>query len=958
MKTKSILTGLAVRTLAITTTTQKLCFRHASLCFGFLAFVSVPFGPQPAQAAVTEAWVQHYGIQAASQDMAHKVVTDAAGNVIVAGSAAGQTGRSSDMVVIKYSGAGLPLWTNRYHRTASSYDSSGVSVAGPVAVAVDGGGHVFVTGTSADSGDNPDYLTIAYSGGGVPLWTNRYDGPANGYDLAAALAVDAGGNVFVTGTSAGSGGNDYATIAYSGAGVPLWTNRYDGPAHIHDNAVALGLDASGNVFVTGNSADSRWAPKLGGATDTDYTTVGYSGAGLPLWTNRYRGPVLSYDQVSALAVDNRGNVVVTGTVDSAGAADSNFNPDYGTIAYSGAGMPLWTNRYNRGVDIYDQSIAVAVDGSGNSFVTGFSYSRRGGNEYCVTIAYSSAGVPLWTRRAAGAISAVAVDGSGNLIVTGSSTIKYSGLGAPLWTNLYSGSATSVAVDGKGNVFVTGSSAASGGDTDFTTIAYSAAGAALWTNYYAGRGDAWDSVNAMAVDSSGNVMVTGTSGTIAYSVVGLPLWTNRNDVSATAMAVDAGGNVFVTGTSTGLAGFGGLDYETIAYSAGGLPLWTNLYNGAVNGDDIPTAVAVDGRGAVFVTGYSAGIQGYDYVTIAYSGGGAPLWTNRYDGPAHGDDRPAALAVDGRGNVVVTGDSPDADDNSDYYTAKYSGSDGSVLWQQRYDGPGRRHDIARAAAVDGSGNVVVTGSSDATNHYSGYYTAKYAAVNGALIWERRYNAFADRNASANAVAVDASGNVIVTGYADGPEFNRDSYTAKYAAADGTLLWEKHYNGPANLADSAIAVAVDASGNVVVTGHVDGLVGFGSFIERDYYTAKYAAADGATLWEKRFHRPWPASVGPPRLVLGPNGMLVVSGSSSGDYATIVYRELPEAISISRGPTGVRILFTGFTGPSYHIERAPTVTGPWSSLPPQTTPASGFFEYLDTHPPTAAAFYRASEP
>jgi hypothetical protein len=62
----------------------------------------------------------------------------------------------------------------------------------------------------------------------MPLWTNRYDGPGNDLDYPSAVAVDNSGNVFVTGHSIGSEGNDdYATIAYSGAGVPLWTNRYD-----------------------------------------------------------------------------------------------------------------------------------------------------------------------------------------------------------------------------------------------------------------------------------------------------------------------------------------------------------------------------------------------------------------------------------------------------------------------------------------------------------------------------------------------------------------------------------------------------------------------------------------------------------------------------------------------------------------------------------------------------------
>ena len=84
MKTNSISAGLAVHARAITTTPH-LNFRRACLWTGFLAFATIAFGPQPAEAAVTEAWVQHYGSEAGSEDRAYKVVTDAAGNVIVIG---------------------------------------------------------------------------------------------------------------------------------------------------------------------------------------------------------------------------------------------------------------------------------------------------------------------------------------------------------------------------------------------------------------------------------------------------------------------------------------------------------------------------------------------------------------------------------------------------------------------------------------------------------------------------------------------------------------------------------------------------------------------------------------------------------------------------------------------------------------------------------------------------------
>src|SRR5207248_2857485 len=111
-----------------------------------------------------------------------------------------------------------------------------------------------------------DYATVGYSGAGVPLWTNRYDGQPSGNDFANAVAVDASGNVFVTGFSAGSGSSyDYATIKYSGLGVPLWTNRYNGPTRGDARASAVAVDASGNVVVTGYWTDS------GGFSD--YATI-------------------------------------------------------------------------------------------------------------------------------------------------------------------------------------------------------------------------------------------------------------------------------------------------------------------------------------------------------------------------------------------------------------------------------------------------------------------------------------------------------------------------------------------------------------------------------------------------------------------------------------------------------------------------------------------------------------
>src|ERR1039457_4761167 len=178
------------------------------------------------------------------------------------------------------------------------------------AVAVDGSNNVIVTGWSyGGNGSSDDYATIKYSSAGVPLWTNRYNGPGNGGDLAYAVALDGSNNVIVTGYSDGGGYNyDYATIKYSSAGVPLWTHRYSGPGNSDDYGQAVAVDGNGDVIVTGYST--------GTGSDLDYATIKYSSAGVPLWTNRYNGPGNDADYAFAVAVDGSNNVIVTGGSDT------------------------------------------------------------------------------------------------------------------------------------------------------------------------------------------------------------------------------------------------------------------------------------------------------------------------------------------------------------------------------------------------------------------------------------------------------------------------------------------------------------------------------------------------------------------------------------------------------------------------------------------------------------------
>jgi len=143
------------------------------------------------------------------------------------------------------------------------------------------------------------------------------------------VAVDGNNNVIVTGSSASTNvypyNRDYATIKYSSAGTPLWTNRYDGPLNISDEAVAVAVDGNYNVVVTGYSTSQDYPIPY----NKDYVTIKYSGAGVPLWTNRYNGPGNSEDTVAAVVVDQSGYVIVTG-----GSVGSEGYYDIATIKYA------------------------------------------------------------------------------------------------------------------------------------------------------------------------------------------------------------------------------------------------------------------------------------------------------------------------------------------------------------------------------------------------------------------------------------------------------------------------------------------------------------------------------------------------------------------------------------------------------------------------------------------------
>ena len=394
--------------------------------------------------------------------------------------------------------------------------------ASAYAVAVDLSGNVYVTGSSYASNGLADYTTIKYNSSGSTLWVQRYNGPGDSWDAATALILDASGNVYVTGESYGSEFFDYVTIKYTPAGTQQWVARYNGLGNTDDSPNALAVDASGSVYVTGYS--------IGSGTFYDYATIKYNAAGTQEWVARYNGPGNTKDRAADVAVDGAGNVYVTG---DSGEGSPNLS-DYVTVKYSSSGVQQWAARYSNS---YDYATALALDAVGNIYVTGYSYGSGTYYDYA-TIKYNARGRQRWVTRYNGGVSddvayAIGVDASSNVYVTGESvgsgtgsdygTVKYNAIGNQQWVARYNGPgnasdvAAALAVDGSGDVYVTGESEGSGTVTDYATVKYDDTGVSQWVARYNGPDNSFDHAADLAVDGSGNVYVTGTSSETGGSI---------------------------------------------------------------------------------------------------------------------------------------------------------------------------------------------------------------------------------------------------------------------------------------------------------------------------------------------------------------------------------------------------------------------------------------------------------
>jgi uncharacterized delta-60 repeat protein len=754
-------------------------------------------------------WAETYNGASDGSDQATHIVVDNIGGVYVTGSSStnGPNGNTGDFVTIRYEAmTGERTWVSSYDGYNGGHDV-------PAALTVDNNGSVYVTGYSDGGGVLPTNATIAYNAvDGSERWSMRGDG-------AKDIAVDNLGGVYVTGTKFNPiSKNNFSTVRYDAAtGALTWETPFNGGYNGNDQAVAIATDNEGGIYVVGHS-------EIAG-NSYDLVTIRYNAAtGASTWIQTYDG---GYDQASGIVADNQGSVFITG------ASIRNGHFDFVTVGYVAAsGRQIWDMRYDGPAHGRDYSYHIAADGLGGLYVSGSSVGI-GTRSDITTIRYVAAtGSESWVNRLdikgplADQAIAIATDAEGNSYVSGNSTyhldfisrinsfttIKYSPTGEELWVKeFYAGEdilargniVRAIAVDNEGGVYITGSSYRNSNEKDFVTIRYDATtGHEDWVQYYNGPANGHDAPTALVV-GQGGVFVTGYS--LGY------LTPNLVELN---------------------------DYATIRYDAAtGNEEWVMRYDRALGGHAVPTGIALNNQGELFVTGYSlTGSTGNDYLTISYNAAnGAERWVRAYNTSGNFDDIARSIAVDNLGGVYVTGhvDNHDSDNPiRDIVTIRYNTENGNPDWIQQYNGPGNSNDAATAIAVDNIGGVFVTGYSYGNNNSSSrdFVTVRYDAVTGDERWVQRYDGPGKSFDDARAIAVDNQGGVYVTGFSYGEDFNTSVFsTVKYAATDGTQIWEIHSAGPR---DGAMDMALDADNNIIVTGY-----SFNTQTDYDFLTIKYS-------------------------------------------------------------------------------------------------------------------------
>ena len=270
----------------------------------------------------------------------------------------------------------------------------------------------------------------------------------------------------------------------------------------------------------------------------------------------------------------------------------------------------------------------------------------------------------------------------------------------------------------------------------------------------------------------------------------------------------------------------------AVAAPGAFVWKETPNPTA-GNDALHLCAGGPAGAVYAAGTQGDYPDADIWVVKYEAGGAQAWSRTWAGPDGGYDEARGMVIDAAGNVYVCGRTGPASGLGDSLLLKYDAV-GALAWATVYEA-GASSDEAEAIGLDAAGDIYLAGWSDASAAATDVYTAKFRASDGVRQWTSWYSSTG--SGRPRGIAVTGAGDSYVAGMSRTAAGVMDALLVK-TSASGDQAWAKLWDGPQGRLDEWAAVELAPGGGVVVAGTT------GSSRAGDFAAARYSSA-GAQTW-----------------------------------------------------------------------------------------------------------------